>query len=355
LLKSGWFEMDINPINTGFGKARISINLRPHIDAYHQQREYEQAYVELKLAHKHRLKESIYDFDIFADKALENFDGTKKRMIKNSPAYFFMRRQFAESLKNSIDSVLSYHEDDPSHPKDTVELDLNISLIRGKQEEINITLSDNGVGFPPAFLEKIRTKARREGSDYYHQAATNKPVAERLDRKKHRLFMGGAGQGLAELAGLVDKGNPKFGREKGHGEHQDGERQTDGLAENTTYELPKKSELVFSNKCETSDEHGAVISITTSKDPIKTHITRLSIAISDDEVITLPPMNKRRFGKKSPVTVTVIDENSPTENITFDMRNKLNIITSEHRKGKKEGKKDDDEINQQDRGTPWRR
>jgi hypothetical protein len=240
---------------------------------------------------------------------------------------------------------------------------------------MDIKPTSNGTGFPPVFLEKIRTKATREDSNYYREGTTNKPPLETAgtaNRKKYKIYIGGAGQGLAELAGLVDKGDPKFGRERGAEDIADIGVKMDGAAGNTTYEVPQKSELIFSNK--TAGEHGAVISVTTSKEPIQTHISSIpNEETPPDEVVTLPPMMKRRFGKKpasptseplevvpvskSPDTVTTgqlsPDERaSPTENITSEMRNRLKSITFDDDKINHD-KKPSDEMkgNEEDKNT----
>ncbi|MDF1678455.1 MAG: hypothetical protein P1U32_07165 [Legionellaceae bacterium] len=315
--------MDITTRVTGVGSASIMINLDNYITAYHQQEVDRDAFVALRMDVKYEMQEVHYTFNELADEALTGISDDQKEIIKNSPAYFFMRRQFAESLKNAIDSFLIPHEHDANNPNRVARLDLNIQPL-SPEGEVHITLSDNGMGFKPILLEKIATKESREANDYYRAAATTKPPQKASPEdpfekaKKLKIFIGGAGQGLAELVGLADKGDPKYGREKGNlgGEDLSDDRKTDGSAEKILYELPEKSELIFSNKDNDAGESGAVISITTSKDPI--HAIK-NKPLNEDVIPALPKkLQNRRQSTTSPDTVTRApspEEREPTSKL----------------------------------------
>lgn len=323
--------MDISFHGISPGKAQLKINLRSHINAYHRQNINKADFNQSHRTIKGMMDEGPYLFKEFVETAINEFSESEKSTILKSPAYLFMSRQFAESLKNTIDSVLAMHLDDPQHIDSLAILDISIEN-NSKENEVTITLSDNGMGFPETLLDRIETKEKREANDYYHSAVGKSNKIQQPNLADHKtLFIGGAGRGLAELICLADKSDPKFGQEKGKGQNLDIGIKMEGLAESTTYEIPEKSELILSNKDKTIDEHGAIISLTTSATPIHAIVKTNTSVDMHEQPLVLPTIAERRrqtaLSKQtlqSPVTVTQVDSLSP--NPTSAIRRQIRMF-----------------------------
>jgi len=266
--------------------ATLAIELKPYTDAYHalkanqiSNQQYAEKHAELIHGVERIHAEELWE-DLFKH-TTHNMDAAAKQAILETPAYFFMQQQFVELLKNSIDALLAPHMNTHTHTNsgdDILHLTLNIE--NDDPNEITLTLTDNATGFPSEFLGKIATKITREHTDYYQTRGSHKYGG------KDNLLIGGAGKGLRMLAALVDHG----------------EKITGPMDREAYCNIPQKSNLVFSNK--TQPEHGAVISITTSKAPLILHAQ----PATDAPIMMLPS----RFKKLPPLKATTEPKPSRT-------------------------------------------
>jgi len=318
--------------------ASLTIDLTPHIERYH-------AYIRGDLTSREYNKSKLMFTEIIdhgnaqltwedlVTQATQDMHDDETKALLESAAHSFFNMEFDEIVKNSIDACLAPHEHalQSSHPT-TVTLTLDIET---NDEEVTLSLSDNGPGFPDDYKNNSQTKEARENSGYFSSKGSAKASDAwnrkgRTSPKKEDFLFGGGGRGLKELAALVDHGSAMKG--------QDNRREI-------TYQLPRVSTLVFDNK---SYGHGAVVSITTTKEPLR----RFEMAPEDItsrkaetkapnmEFVTLPSHIKKRQEKRkkdrddmtqtSPDTI-IEGSNSPssdngTEEATSEMRRRLNIL-----------------------------
>lgn len=282
---------------TGKLSSRLIIDLEKHLHAYK-----EGTVEELKASHM-ELKNEVaicqITFEILVNQALEGENPKTLDVVINSPAYHYAKKEFAEILKNSIDSKLQQQEKLAGYNENAVLLlDINID-IDTKNKNIRFRISDNGMGFPEKKLLLFQNKKLRESSDYYSNAGSDKYASSDDSDSEHRkLVMGGAGKGIKELIGLADKGNANYGQEHGNFylDYDNEDMMCDNV-ENRTFDLPRVSDLQFYNK---NIGTGAVIDITTSQEPIVFH------EIKAVETVTLKLPEKKRLKRihDSPTSTT---------------------------------------------------
>lgn len=287
--------MDLSVTKTGNldeMSASLFFDLESHIDAY-------------RSGDSNSLKESHYQLNkelnnyhfIFANLINEAMIGQPEeniKIIKSSPAFYYIKKEFCEILKNAIDSKLKPFENQDYNSLDTIlKLDIKIELDPNKQY-IRFMVADNGTGFAEDKLLLIKNKEAREASDYYTHVGSEK---RGLERHK-KLLIGGAGRGIKELIGLADKGDPTYGLDVSENIIIESEKRLmrNDRAENITFEVPEISLLSFYNK---NNENGAVIDIFTSTKPLVFN----KIAEKEETVILeLSVFKKKR--NTSPNTVT---------------------------------------------------
>lgn len=331
-------EVIIN--GNGNGLAKLTINLQPYLNAYRcgsdadfKQQDYELQDIALNA---HLIFEDIASSANISEE------------VQNSPAYFYINKQFIEILKNAIDIKLQQHENSSSQVECILELDL--SFMTDHNNLVNIQVSDNGTGFPDDLLDSIATKQKREESDYYHRVGSKKTTSNPSGRK---LCIGGAGKGTRELMGLADKGDPFFGNEGQKGAfvgESEGLNFTDEKAGLHVYVVPDVSDLTFFNK--SGGETGAVISVTTSKEPL----IPMQKASTQAPSLTLP---MHRFRKKAKPKVEIRRDASPvgvdqtSEELMSTKKNgisKSNIFKENYKKLSSDEDSDKENTGKEDKG-----
>lgn len=307
--------MDVKIEKSSYGEARLIIDLKSHLAAYHSGDKTQ--LIQSHQALKNQIDRSLFNFQELAAAAIEDFPEESKANIIASPAYYFIGRQFVEIFKNAVDVVLQAYKAEQAYTEVMLSLDLKIED-HARENEVTIKISDNGTGFPASLLDAIGTKAQREACDYYHQRGSQKDSTSSI-----RLFIGGAGRGIREFMGLADKGNPNFGQDTMG-------INTESHAYNQSFKRPERSELNFYN----NNAHGAVIEVTTSKAPL-VFITQPKImaTASIDSFSSFSDRikakkaaaaaAKTRSKAKSPDTVT---EYPAAENNTENMKKRLDNL-----------------------------
>ena len=317
-------QHDTAPIRisaSGSGKALMTIDMQPYIQAYLDfreklsrdmsedeirdiRRDYDQA--------KKKFNDPVigvngqYLWVEFFKEATQGFSPERIKEIENSPAVMYMQVNFVEIVKNCMDeAILNY---DP-HTYRPMRLEVTLDD-ETDPNHITLMLADTGRGFPDSFLDQTSSVSSKEA--YIQKVGSKKLDAKKdvfdmqgNDKNNELCMFGGAGRGLRMLMT-----NVMYGDEL----HESGVRQP-------KYIKPEISEISFSNKVVGS---GAVISITTSKNPlILVHENQLPI-ISDEMGPTLTlPCKKRKLHhemkkqvdelRKSPDTVVELG-NTPLIN-----------------------------------------
>ncbi|MDF1758487.1 MAG: ATP-binding protein [Legionellaceae bacterium] len=251
-------EMDFQIHKTGNGKSRLTVNLLTHLQAYHYGDN-----EDLDLSHqllKDETNESHLKFDELTKEAVRDFNNADINTIKESPAYYFIKKEFAEILKNAIDGKLKPHEQEIVNIDTKLEMDLEI--YDNDDGTISIKITDNGSGFPPDKLNQIKDKESRENYDCYHAVGS-----EKKSQNGRKLLIGGAGRGLRELMGLADVGDANYGQGGKFRSFDADDDITDDKVESLTFTPPDISELLFDNK-KGGNETGAIIEVTTSQAPL---------------------------------------------------------------------------------------
>ena len=186
-----------------------------------------------------------YVFDMAMDNSMS--------ALKDSAAYEALDDSFVEVLKNSVDEAIATHILTPNDFQSVNTLKATLVVtIDDKTNPANITIScvDNGRGFQQAFLEQVATSNAR--AIYAATAISHKLVEANL-LSDIALFTGGRGLGLRMLMQKIDLGTLL-----------DAERKYP-----TYFCRAPVSNIVFSNKIDALGKiEGAIISITTSKQPI---------------------------------------------------------------------------------------
>ena len=174
--------------------------------------------------------------------ATVGFSKSRMSTLETTPAVAFLEEHFIELVKNIMDeSVLGYN------PLDSRPITLSMAIDDfSDPDNITLMFEDTGRGFSAAFLEKTTTIAAKEAYIQAH-ARMKKPIQSNV----HPPLFGGEGRGLRMLMANIMYGDDLVS--PGHREHR--------------YTRPETSEIIFENKF---NEPGAVILITTSKNPLET-------------------------------------------------------------------------------------
>ena len=283
---------------TGRFSSRLVIDLEKHLNAYKKGTDKELRDSHMELANEVAICQIT--FEMLVTQALEREDLADYHIVVNSPAYHYVKREFAEILKNAIDSKLQQQEKLGEHNHNAILLlDIKIDIDKNNNN-IRFVISDNGMGFPDRKLSLFQNRELRESSDYYTHVGSDKySSSEDSDLEGRKLVMGGAGRGIREMIGLADKGNANYGQGRSYDfSDSDNEDMMCDNVENRTFDLPRVSELQFYNK---DNGNGAVIDIITSQEPIVFH------EIKTVETVTLVLPDKIRFKRgshESPKSIT---------------------------------------------------
>ncbi len=183
--------------------------------------------------------EQIFIAQRFLDAATSACTVSEHQAIESSPAWQLTRESIYEIVKNGIDAVISAHNSDGR--TNQLDLTLQVQLTAG---EVQLTLQDNGNGFPPSFLDKVNSPQKQRA--FMKAGGSEKRGSKKTDGVLPDApeYFGGHGQGLRELVEkIIDK--PRAG----------------GVA----FNKPARSEIVFRNNERSS---GAIIQVTTSEAPL---------------------------------------------------------------------------------------
>ena len=138
--------------------SRLNINLGPYIKSYKDRNAQEHQ------SCRETLEESVFGLagsalweqtlDAALNKAVAQGRITTKQIfdIKNSPVSEFMMTSFVEIVKNSMDETVLAHYQAGKNP--LLIMQITIHLL---PESITLTITDNGRGFPQAFLKNFST------------------------------------------------------------------------------------------------------------------------------------------------------------------------------------------------------
>lgn len=331
--------MDIDITGNNAGSAGLTLNLQTYLEAYHNGTDEE--FIQARMELLSLVKNGELHFNELANNAgiPQDFENE----VRRSAAYIHTSRQFVEILKNSVDVKLK-EQANGLEPNECI-LELNVDFSAPGEDLVNITIADNGSGFPVAILSKIATKEIREQSDYYHQTESEK---RQRDNPKRKLYIGGAGRGTRELMGLIDKGDHTYGSEGNRGpleEDFDSLHFADERTNKQTFVIPEVSDLIFSNR--TGETTGAVIDIVTTNTPLIAHQQK------ETQAPTLSLVNKRfkappkKPTSTSPISVQDIENDSPNtkQNTSADSTTQFRKNVSRLTGREEDDFKDDDNFN----------
>jgi hypothetical protein len=214
--------------------------------------------------------------------------------LKNSPACQYMYDGFVEILKNVMDEAILGHYEYGIAPQLELILDIDLSIAG----QVTLTLTDNGRGFPLAFLEKTATL---QDKDKYIRE--NKG-SSKLDTRNLPPLFGGAGLGLRILMAKTLYGAVLTGP---------------GVLI-PKYEKPTVSEIYLENKASSLfNEHGAVIIIRTSLAPLVEK--QIQFIRNDTPILKLPIQRKAQ---------TLSDAGSYKKTMTFFSRKDTSALQPEN-------------------------
>ncbi|MBP6917846.1 MAG: hypothetical protein KBB94_02900 [Legionellaceae bacterium] len=129
---------------------------------------------------------------------LQKYSEEEQVALLASPAFNLIYDAYTEIFKNAIDVFLMQHMEDPSNRSTKVALNINVEKF---YDQVNITFSDSGPGFPEPILDKLNTEENQLEYSEEHQGSQ-----KRAD--KYEGMMGGSGRGLRNIIALVLSGEP---------------------------------------------------------------------------------------------------------------------------------------------------
>ena len=214
---------NIHKNQLGFSST-LSINLQAYVDSfYHNKTQYKQLQKDLIQ------QVTGFDATAFWSGMLEaaitgGVDDELAAVIRESPASKFLDESFIELVKNGMDELLLGRSQDGKSPQ--IDLNLRIDLTGIEHNRIGMILTDNGRGFSPSFLSKVKTV---ESIKHYinHKGSGKQTFSENPDASESDdeveidvfpALFGGAGRGLRILMARVlygdslvnGKREPKF-------------------------------------------------------------------------------------------------------------------------------------------------
>lgn len=254
-------------------KAELLIDLGPLLDAHdHNTSEFDDLKIGFQFSFK-RVHGEVMWCDLLAA-ATQGLNPEEFEKIEASPANTCLRKWFIEIVKNACDERILNHSEAGSS---IVRLNLVIdTTVPGK---ISMTLTDNGGGFSPAFLDKVSSPSLRD--NYMRSPGSQK------ERGPHSF--GGAGKGLRSLIAEVEHG-----------------ADLDGCHIIKKYHIANLDpKITFDNS---KDGSGASITITMPDMPLQLLAQKkLDMNIGEPEqetVMMAPPKNKYGL-KKSPIIMNI--------------------------------------------------
>ncbi len=150
-------------------------------------------YSKLSQALNDELKTGIAEliFTEMLEKAVSHLPSKEREMIANAPVSNVFRKHFVELLKNTIDEFIKRNEAD-------IEPTLTLSIDCPSENQVVMSLEDNGPGFSPRKLLEIADRKETpltRGSEKYGTAKT----------ATHAPLLGGAGKGLLLFISDIDQ------------------------------------------------------------------------------------------------------------------------------------------------------
>ena len=179
----------VNKVDNGLS-SEICVNLSPLIMAFkeHDMARYSQLSKTLGTDLKAGVGEII--FDEMIKMVTSDLSPSERETIENAPVSKLFRKHFVELIKNTIDEFIKRNEID-------IDPTLTLSIHCLADNQVSLSLEDNGPGFNPKKLSEIAHRAEApltHGSEKYGTATT----------ATHPPLLGGAGKGLLLLITDVD-------------------------------------------------------------------------------------------------------------------------------------------------------
>ena len=196
----------------------------------------------------------------------------QSKSIKGSTASEALEDSYVEILKNAVDEVIAKHFGSASiiKPEDTLKAILVVSIDdKTNPENVVVSCVDNGRGFTDTFLHRVDTLENR--IRYTHRASSEKIPAVKSP-SDIPLYTGGQGQGLRMLIRKIEEGTYV----------------EDARSRATMYYKAPVSEIKLSNILDSSGKvAGAVITVTTSKQPVIKAKPQSNMVTPEKETMTL--------------------------------------------------------------------
>ncbi len=211
--------------------------------------------------------------------------------LKKSSVYEALDDSFVEILSNAVDDTIKkYLESSKSaRPINTLKATLQITIDDHTNPD-NLTIScfhKKGGGFKESFLQQVSTLEERKG--YISTVSSNK-LSEAKLWADIPLYIGGRGQGLRMLMRKIDEGRYS---------------ESDRKHATKFYKAPV-SNIEFSNKMDVFGKaEGAVITITTSKQPVVMEQSGNAKIKGRDTREVIRDMKQRNMNTKSPSTIAI--------------------------------------------------
>lgn len=288
----------------------LSINLQAYVDSfYRNETQYKQLQKEL-IQQVTGFDATSFWYDMLEMAIKDGVDEELAAVIRESPASKFLDESFIEIVKNGMDELLLGCSQEGKSPQ--LDLNLRIDLTEMEHNRIGMIITDNGRGFSPSFLSKIKTAENikhyidHKGSG--KQTFNENPAAlESDDEAEMGVFpalFGGAGRGLRILMARVLSGDSLV----------NGKREPKFI----------KPDLSVINLRNDATSSGATIEIITSLTPLKMKEVvyfnkTMAKEPSNHHMIDTPKEDQdiapRSFGY---LQITFPDEESEDESIVFE-------------------------------------
>ncbi|MDF1758717.1 MAG: hypothetical protein P1U74_10550 [Legionellaceae bacterium] len=303
-----WIQINKIPASSS---AKVTVNLKPYIDAYRQYKDVERAisneiedsdeytkqillvlyesaknkYEQIKqeliketfedtYSYWPDLVDEVMDLEQFnsideedlLDEELEAIEAVRE--FKKTASYTYMEDSFIEIIKNSMDQII-IHTLQSGLDSNRANLELTVDLEEDPEsKEIIVTCTDNAGGFDEEFLTKNLSSF--ESKEAYVNRCHKTKLSDNIDgsssgtktSEEMPTLFGGQNRGLRLLIALVDNGDVL---------EPNGKRIP-------TYAPLESSKVQFENN---PQNDGAVVRIITSKEPLEFIYERDNITAND--------------------------------------------------------------------------
>ena len=132
---------------------------------------------------------------------LQKYTAEEQMALQASPAFNLINDAYTEICKNAIDAFLEHHMKNPNDPSHTVKLNINLEQFF---DEVSISFSDAGPGFPPPMQDALNTEEKQLAYSETHQGSQKRTGGS----AGYIGMMGKGGRGLRNIIALVLSGEP---------------------------------------------------------------------------------------------------------------------------------------------------